>query len=37
VTPEQTLSAMLGRGEAPEWLTPVDIGTSPLKLYRVVR
>ena len=37
VTPEQTLSAMLGRGEAPEWLTPVDIGASPLKLYRVVR
>jgi hypothetical protein len=37
VPPAQTLSAMLGRGEHPEWLQPVDIGASPLSLYRVVR
>lgn len=37
VRPEQTLSAMLGRGEHPDWLAPVDIGQSPLSLYRVVR
>lgn len=37
VLPEQTLSAMLGRGEHPDWLAPVDIGQSPLSLYRVVR
>lgn len=37
IVPEQTLSAMLGRGEVPEWLTPVDLGASPLRLYRVVR
>jgi hypothetical protein len=37
VASDQTLSAMLGRGEVPDWLTPVDIGASPLRLYRVVR
>lgn len=37
VAPEQTLSAMLGRGEAPDWLEPVDIGASPLRVYRIVR
>ncbi len=37
VAPDATLSAMLGRGEHPDWLTPVDIGQSTLKLYRVVR
>jgi hypothetical protein len=37
VTPEQTLSATLGRGEHPDWLQPVDIGKSPLSLYRVIR
>jgi hypothetical protein len=34
---EETLSAMLGRGEHPEWLTPVDLGASSLSLYRVNR
>jgi hypothetical protein len=35
--PDATLSAVLGRGEHPDWLIPVDIGASTLKLYRVVR
>lgn len=35
--PDETLSAMLGRGEHPDWLTPVDLGASPLSLYRVNR
>ncbi|OYX48675.1 MAG: hypothetical protein B7Y90_09610 [Alphaproteobacteria bacterium 32-64-14] len=37
VAPDQTFSAMLGAGNAPDWLTPVDIGQSPLQLYRVRR
>lgn len=37
VAAEQTLSAILGRGEHPDWLAPVDLGASPLSLYRVVR
>lgn len=37
VARDQTLSAILGRGEHPDWLQPVDIGQSPLSLYRVVR
>lgn len=37
VAAEQTLSATLGRGEHPDWLQPVDIGASPLSLYRVIR
>jgi hypothetical protein len=37
VAPDETLSALLGRGEAPEWLAPVDIGASSLRLYRVLR
>lgn len=37
VAQDQTLSAMLGRGEHPGWLQPVDIGQSPLSLYRIVR
>jgi len=37
VAPDQTLSAMLGAGNAPDWLTQVDIGESPLRLYRVNR
>jgi len=37
VGPDETLSAMLGRGEHPDWLAPVDIGASALSLYRVVR
>lgn len=37
IAPEQTLSAMLGRGEHPDWLQPVDLGASALSLYRVIR
>jgi hypothetical protein len=37
VSADETLSAILGRGEHPNWLVPVDLGTSPLSLYRVVR
>lgn len=37
IKPEQTLSAVLAAGQHPDWLTPVDLGASPLKLYRVVR
>lgn len=37
VRPEGTLSAMLARGEHPDWLAPIDIGASPLSLYRVIR
>lgn len=37
VAPEQTLSAMLGRGDVPAWLEPVDIGASPLRVYRIIR
>lgn len=37
VAPEQTLSAMLGRGDVPAWLEPVDIGQSPLRVYRIKR
>lgn len=37
VAPDQTLSAMLGRGDVPDWLEPVDIGKSPLRVYRIKR
>lgn len=37
VAPEQTLSARLGAGVTPDWLAPVDIGESPLRLYRIKR
>ena len=37
VEPDQTLSAMLGRGDVPQWLEPVDIGPSPLRVYRIKR
>ena len=37
VVPDQTLSAMLGRGDVPQWLEPVDIGPSPLRVYRIKR
>lgn len=37
IKPEQTLSAVLAAGQHPDWLVPVDLGGSPLKLYRVVR
>ena len=35
--PEATLSSMLAKGKHPEWLAPVELAGSPLKLYRVVR
>jgi hypothetical protein len=35
--PNTTLSDQLGRGQAPAWLRSVDIGDTPLKLYRIVR
>lgn len=34
---ETTLSAMLAKGLHPDWLQPVTLENSPLKLYRVVR
>ena len=37
VAPDQTLSAMLGRGDVPDWLEPVDIGQSALRVYRIRR
>lgn len=37
VASDKTLSAILGRGEHPDWLQPVDIGGSALSLYRVIR
>lgn len=37
IKPEQTLSSMLAGEQHPDWLAPVDIGVSPLKLYRVIR
>ncbi len=37
VSPGDTLSAMLGRGEHPFWLEPVGLSSSPLRLYRVLR
>lgn len=37
VAPEQTLSAMLGRDEIPDWLEPVQLAPSSLRLYRIVR
>ena len=27
----------LARGDHPDWLAPVDLGESPLRLYRVIR
>ncbi len=35
--PEATLSFMLAKGQYPDWLAPVELAGSPLKLYRVVR
>lgn len=37
VASEATLSAMLGRGDHPDWLEPVALGESPLRLYRIRR
>jgi hypothetical protein len=37
VPADETLSAILGRGEHPNGLVPVDLGASPLSLYRMVR
>lgn len=34
---EATLSALLAKGVHPDWLQPVALGNSPLRLYRVVR
>ena len=34
---DQTLSAILGRGDHPNWIVPVDLSASSLSLYRVVR
>ncbi|MDP3735807.1 MAG: hypothetical protein Q8R02_00365 [Hyphomonadaceae bacterium] len=35
--PEGTLSAQLGKRFYPDWLAPVELGDTPLTLYRVVR
>lgn len=35
--PEGTLSAQLGKGVYPDWLSPVELSDTPLKLYRVIR
>jgi hypothetical protein len=37
VIPDATLSARLARGDEPEWLEPVDLAETPLKLYRIKR
>lgn len=37
IKPEQTLSAVLAAGQHPDWLAPVDLGVSPLRLYRLIR
>jgi hypothetical protein len=37
VEPSKTLSARLGEGEHPDWLEPVVLENTPLKLYRVIR
>jgi hypothetical protein len=35
--PAATLSARLARNEAPDWLQPIDLGDTPLRLYRILR
>ena len=35
--PDATLSAMLANGAHPDWLVPVELAGSPLRLYRVIR
>lgn len=35
--PDATLSALLAEGKHPDWLAPVELAGSPLRLYRVVR
>lgn len=37
VAADETLAARLSRDDVPDWLTPVDTGGGPLRLYRVVR
>lgn len=37
VAPEDTLAGRLQAGRPPDWLEPVDIGATPLKLYRIIR
>ena len=36
-TPESTLSAQLARDVHPDWLEPVPLEDTPLRLYRVIR
>jgi hypothetical protein len=36
-TPDDTLSAQLGKGVHPDWLEPVVLEGTTLRLYRVVR
>jgi hypothetical protein len=35
--PDATLSAMLAEGRHPDWLAPIELLGSPLRLYRVIR
>lgn len=37
VAPEGTFASALARGDALDWLDPVDIGKSPLQVYRIIR
>jgi hypothetical protein len=37
VVPESTLSLKLAKDEPPDWLAPVALSSTPLKLYRVKR
>ena len=37
VVPESTLSMKLAKDEPPDWLQPVALGGTPLKLYRIKR
>lgn len=37
VAPEDTLAARLESGDMPEWLAPVALTGTPLRLYRIIR
>ena len=37
VAPADTLAARLTEGRIPDWLAPVDLGASPLRVYRILR
>jgi len=37
VAPGDTLAARLVDGRIPDWLAPVDLGASPLRVYRIIR